>query len=302
MCFPTIYLEAIRRKGRKMCPALFSSLAAPLSPPATAAPPLLRSISSPLAVSLSHCRPRPLDRSLSLQASMWLPWGRIPRGRAAPSPAARSPSITSSFKDVHSLLNEGAAPSATPVPKTAVVFHRLRSACSALRSRRSLQVSLSDPCGLRAGEEKRIVLYFTSLRVVRKTFEDCHTVRSILCGFRVAIDERDLSMDMTFLAELKGILGRRQLSLPQVFIGGRYIGGADEIRQLHEIGELEKYVDGVPPATAGACEGCGGTRFILCQNCDGSHKVYTEKAGFRSCTACNENGLVRCPNCSFPAI
>ncbi|KAG1339052.1 hypothetical protein COCNU_04G013580 [Cocos nucifera] len=239
---------------------------------------------------------------------MWLPWGTIPRGKAAPSslatksPLYRSSSITSSFKDVHDLLDEAAAVSPAPVPKAAPVFHRIRSACSALRSWRALPTSLLDPHGLPSGKEKRIVLYFTSLRVVRKTFEDCRTVRSILHGFRVAIDERDLSMDMGFLVELKGILGQRQVSLPQVFIGGRYIGGADEIRRLHEVGELKKYVDGVLPATAAACEGCGGIRFVLCQNCNGSHKVYTEKAGFRCCTACNENGLIRCPDCSSPTV
>lgn len=238
---------------------------------------------------------------------MWLPWGRIPRGKAATSspsstaskhPLSRSSSI-SSFKDIHALVDEGFgfSPTATTFAKAAPVFHRIRSACSTLRS-----ASPPEPCGLASGEKKQIVLYFTSLRVVRKTFEDCCTVRSILRGFRVAIDERDLSMDMGFLTELKGILGRRQLSLPQVFIGGRYIGGADEIRQLHEAGELKKYVDGVPLATPGACEGCGGVRFILCQNCNGSHKVYTEKAGFRSCAACNENGIVRCPDCCSSAI
>lgn len=230
---------------------------------------------------------------------MWLPWGRI-RRKAATSkhPLSRSSSITS-FKDIHALVDEGfgSSPTATTIAKAAPVFHRIRSACSAL-----LSASPPEPCGLPSGQEKQIVLYFTSLRVVRKTFEDCCTVRSILRGFRVAIDERDLSMDMGFLTELKGILGRRQLSLPQVFIGGRYIGGADEIRQLHEAGELKKYVDGVPPANTGVCEGCGGVRFILCQNCNGSHKVYTEKAGFRSCAACNENGIVRCPDCCSPDI
>ncbi|KAG1371534.1 hypothetical protein COCNU_16G006280 [Cocos nucifera] len=231
---------------------------------------------------------------------MWLPWGRTPRGKAAAlkHPLSRSSSIPS-FKDIHALVDEGfgSSPAAATVAKAAPVFHRIQSACSAVRSASPL-----EPCGIPSREEKRIVVYFTSLRVVRKTFEDCCTVRSILRGFRVAIDERDLSMDMGFLTELKGILGRRQLSVPQVFIGGRYIGGADEIRQLHETGELKKYVDGVPLATAGACEGCGGFRFILCQNCNGSHKVYTEKAGFRSCAACNENGIVRCPDCCSPTI
>uniref|UniRef100_A0A5B7B2V6 Glutaredoxin domain-containing protein n=1 Tax=Davidia involucrata TaxID=16924 RepID=A0A5B7B2V6_DAVIN len=162
-------------------------------------------------------------------------------------------------------------------------------------------VAKSEPSISLPGAEKRIVVYFTSLRVVRRTFEDCRAVRSILRGFRVSIDERDLSMDSAFLEELQGILGREdkaKLTLPRVFIGGRYIGGDEEIRQLNETGELKKFVEGLPAAEPGVCEGCGGYRFILCDECSGSHKCYSEKGGFRSCTECNENGLIRCPSCS----
>lgn len=155
------------------------------------------------------------------------------------------------------------------------------------------------------GAEKRVVVYMTSLRVVRPTFEACRTVQSILRGFRVSIDERDLSMDSRFLDELQNIMAeggddeieKTKLTLPRVFIGGRYIGGADEVKQLHETGELKKFVDGLPAVTPGVCKFCGDFRFILCDECSGSHKCYTDKCGFRSCTLCNENGLIRCPSC-----
>ena len=210
---------------------------------------------------------------------MWPSWGGIPRGSASIS-----------FKDVASLIeDESASPDPSPVPlkRSASVFHRFRSASCAIRIWRSPP---SYP--------KRIVVYFTSLRVVRKTFEDCRAVRSILRGFCVAVDERDLAMDSGFLTELKGILGGKHVTLPIVFIGGRYVGGVDEIRQLHESGEMKRYVDGVLPAEPGVCECCGGFRFVLCEKCSGSRKVYSEKSGaFRSCTNCNENGLIRCPDC-----
>ncbi|XP_072960683.1 uncharacterized protein At5g39865 [Typha angustifolia] len=233
---------------------------------------------------------------------MWPPWGRIPRGNDAAAAAPRLPRCpSSSLKDLGELVKDdadftpsrSASASASPSPSTSPrppLLHRVRSASSALKSWRSF--SSSHP------EEKRIVVYFTSLRVVRKTFEDCRAVRSLLRGLRVAVDERDLSMDSQFLAELKGILGRKQhLSLPQVFIGGRYIGGAEEVLHLHESGELKKFVDGAPPS-AGVCDACGGVGFVLCGGCSGSHKCYSEKsAGFRSCAWCNENGLVRCTEC-----
>lgn len=150
------------------------------------------------------------------------------------------------------------------------------------------------------GAEKRIVVYFTSLRVVRSTFEDCKAARSILRALRVFVDERDVSMDFRYMEELKRIMGHKEktmVTLPRVFIDGRYIGGAEEIRRLNETGELKKAVEGLIPAS-GTCEVCEGYRFILCEECNGSHKCYSEKGGFRSCMSCNENGLIRCPSCS----
>ncbi|XP_073009885.1 uncharacterized protein At5g39865-like [Typha latifolia] len=241
---------------------------------------------------------------------MWPPWiktrssssAAVEGGDAAFTPRfpPRSPSFSfSTLKDVQTLiLNDAISPAAAPLSSPALrVFHRVRIAASALRALRSLP-SPSTP------DDRRIVLYFTSLRVVRATFEDCRYVRSILRGFRVAVDERDLAMDPRFLDELKGLLvhRRRHVTLPQVFVGGRYVGGADEIRQLHESGELRRLVEGAPAASAAACGRCYGARFVLCQSCSGSHKRYSEKGGFRSCNSCNENGLLRCPDCFPPAV
>lgn len=138
--------------------------------------------------------------------------------------------------------------------------------------------------------------------MVRKTFEDCKTVRSILRAFRVALDERDVSMDSGFLAELRRVTGRKTgLTLPRVFINGKYVGGAEEVRWLHESGELRKILEGLPAADSrfrGACHVCGDHRFVLCGECSGARKVYAEKGGFKTCVACNESGLIRCISCT----
>ncbi|CAD6266064.1 unnamed protein product [Miscanthus lutarioriparius] len=57
----------------------------------------------------------------------------------------------------------------------------------------------------RAG--KPVVLYLTSLRSVRRTFEDCRAVRAILRCYRVRLDERDVSMHAAFRSELRDLLG-----------------------------------------------------------------------------------------------
>jgi len=54
-----------------------------------------------------------------------------------------------------------------------------------------------------ADADDRIVVYLTSLRGIRRTFEDCNAVKMILKGFRVWVDERDVSMDRAFRKELQ---------------------------------------------------------------------------------------------------
>lgn len=144
------------------------------------------------------------------------------------------------------------------------------------------------------------MVYLTSLRGVRRTFEDCNAVRMILKGFRVWVDERDVSMDIAYREELQRALGERHVSLPQVFVRGKYVGGAEVIKHLFETGELAKIIlEGFPRLKPGfVCELCGDARFVPCENCSGSRKVFDEDEGsLKRCLECNENGLLRCPYC-----
>ncbi|XP_020577106.1 uncharacterized protein At3g28850-like [Phalaenopsis equestris] len=165
------------------------------------------------------------------------------------------------------------------------------------------------------GGERKLVLYLTSLRGVRKTFEDCWNVRVILQGYGFRVDERDVSMHGGFKDELLEILGPGYCgsNLPRVFADGKYIGGAEEVMRMHEAGELEEALRDceVVAMENGCsvvnCEGCGDVRFVPCEICSGSCKVFVEEeeegeveiGGFRRCSECNENGLVRCPLCCY---
>lgn len=183
------------------------------------------------------------------------------------------------------------------------------------------------------GKDK-VIVYFTSLRGVRKTYEDCLHVRVILKGLGLRVDERDMSMHSGFKDELKELLGDefRGAPLPRVFIGRNYIGGADEIRRLNEEGQLEKVFESCELINSGGkcgnvtdtnkeCEACGDVRFVPCESCSGSCKIYYDRDeysyesgdeddsdqtdednndyGFQRCPDCNENGLVRCPICCY---
>ncbi|XP_019156921.1 PREDICTED: uncharacterized protein At3g28850-like isoform X2 [Ipomoea nil] len=149
------------------------------------------------------------------------------------------------------------------------------------------------------GGENAVVLYITTLRGIRKTFEDCNTVRSILESHQVRTSERDISMHSGFREELRGLMGTTEVRVPVVFVKGRLIGGADEVVKLEEEGKLGIVLAGISRAAAG-CGGCGGIRFVLCLECHGSCKVWDEDGNGKSsvkCGECNENGLIQCPIC-----
>ncbi|KAG9453112.1 hypothetical protein H6P81_006016 [Aristolochia fimbriata] len=150
------------------------------------------------------------------------------------------------------------------------------------------------------GGEKAVVIYTTSLRGIRKTFEDCNSVRSALDGLGVKFIERDVSMDSGFRKELEELMdGKGENRVPRVFVRGRYIGGVEEVMRLLEEGGLGKLVEGLPKGKIGAvCDGCGGVRFLPCFECNGSCKVVKEGRKVIRCSVCNENGLVLCPLCT----
>ncbi|KAL6629348.1 hypothetical protein ACP70R_029113 [Stipagrostis hirtigluma subsp. patula] len=167
------------------------------------------------------------------------------------------------------------------------------------------------------------VLYTTSLRGVRATFEACNAVRAALQAHGVAFRERDVSMDRGFRDELRDLLPARAggPQVPRLFVRGRHVGGAEEVLRLDEEGALAPLLEGLPRARGGACDGCGGMRFLPCFDCSGSRKVAvslsmpaqavatttgktsnTRRKAAASmvvrCRECNENGLVLCPICS----
>ncbi|KAE8651090.1 uncharacterized protein At3g28850 [Cucumis sativus] len=149
------------------------------------------------------------------------------------------------------------------------------------------------------GGETSVVIYTTTLRGIRKTFEDCNKVRSIVESYGIHVVERDVSMDSGFKEELRALMGSKEVKVPAVFVKGRLIGGAAEVLKMEEEGKLGVLFEGIPTAAGSGCEGCGGMRFVMCLDCNGSCKVLDQtKKKTTKCGECNENGLIRCPICS----
>jgi glutaredoxin domain-containing cysteine-rich protein 1 len=172
-----------------------------------------------------------------------------------------------------------------------------------------------------------VVLYTTTLRGVRRTFEDCERARELVeaCAEAAgvgAVDERDVSLHPDYLRELRELLaggggggggddlGAAAASAvvvvpPRLFVMGRYVGGAEDCVRLAESGKLRemmRWVKARGEACAAkdgrGCEGCGGARFVPCWECGGSCKVVAEEGGeVERCAKCNENGLMMCPVC-----
>jgi glutaredoxin domain-containing cysteine-rich protein 1 len=145
--------------------------------------------------------------------------------------------------------------------------------------------------------EDKVVLYLTSLRGIRKTYEECGMVKMILKGYGVHVFERDVWMHSKFRQELTHVMGA-VLNVPRLFIRGRYIGGVEEVKHLHEQGILDCLLEGFQSEPNDVCGLCGDIKFIPCITCSGSRKMICFD-GTSECPDCNENGLILCPSCDW---
>jgi len=158
-----------------------------------------------------------------------------------------------------------------------------------------------------AAENGMCVVFVTSLGIVRETRTRCSSVRKIFRNLCVRISERDVLMSREHYHDLRSRLGVSDLStsipLPQVFINGELLGGAELVEQLNESGELRAIVKPLQDwvGVQSVCAKCGGYGMYPCPACQGS-----KKSGWRSsfdttiilrCTHCDQGGLVRCDQC-----
>ena len=74
-------------------------------------------------------------------------------------------------------------------------------------------------------ENGRVVMYITTLSILRETWARCVKVRQILRNLLIKVDERDVFMSRENQTELMERMGTEYgLQLPQVFVDGQHLG------------------------------------------------------------------------------
>lgn len=166
-----------------------------------------------------------------------------------------------------------------------------------------LEENRENSRNFRHEEKKKVIIYTTSMTVVRESADKCKAVRNILQTHMVRYEEKDLFMSSENQKELLDRLGTSAIVLPQVFADGIHIGGYDEIQKKNETGELKHiFMNFTKIQLRSHCDTCGGYRFLPCKHCHGSKKSlhrneFTEEFCALRCMQCDENGLVRCEDC-----
>ncbi|VVC29692.1 Glutaredoxin,Thioredoxin-like fold [Cinara cedri] len=152
-------------------------------------------------------------------------------------------------------------------------------------------------------EAGKVVLYTTTMGIVRDTYQRCLQVRQILRTHLVKFVERDVFMSREVQKEIRERLGNDTISVPQLFVEGNLIGDAEAVERLNESGELRSILKPFKsPDACTTCQVCGGYRLLPCPMCNGSKKSvhrnhFTTEMIALKCMNCDEVGLVQCYAC-----
>lgn len=147
----------------------------------------------------------------------------------------------------------------------------------------------------------KVIIYYTSLGLIRKTKSDCLYVKNTFRNLLLKTEERDI-VDARYRQEYRMFFSG--LMPPQVIIGGKHVGGRREIEKLVETGKIRNITKCISNVTytEEKCRVCGGHGYINCSRCNGSGRAKTLRYGasrrlnYLKCTYCKD-GLLRCTQC-----
>lgn len=70
----------------------------------------------------------------------------------------------------------------------------------------------------------KVVLYTTSMGIVRETYAKCANVKQILRTLLIKFEERDVFMSIDYQQEVKDRMQTTDIQIPQLFVDGQHIG------------------------------------------------------------------------------
>uniref|UniRef100_A0A915K4X1 Glutaredoxin domain-containing protein n=1 Tax=Romanomermis culicivorax TaxID=13658 RepID=A0A915K4X1_ROMCU len=179
-------------------------------------------------------------------------------------------------------------------------------------------------------EDGKVVVYMTSLRVIRPTWESCRSTISILENHSINFERRDVNLYPGFWDELKNRLDLGNdgdddntafLELPQIFVDGVHFADAKRLCELTELGQIKNILAPYMHLnkSKSLCGECYGFQFVPCRFCHGGKKsnLRIDVENYRKsdstttvndinlyaslrlkCTKCDSSGLIRCDACS----
>lgn len=92
-------------------------------------------------------------------------------------------------------------------------------------------------------EHGRVVIYLSSLQVIRRTSERCKRALALLHNFGVKVDQRDLAYNKAYIHELYERLGTDRFDMPQIFLNGKYFGTLEHLEKWVEHGKMRSLLD-----------------------------------------------------------
>ncbi|XP_077289494.1 glutaredoxin domain-containing cysteine-rich protein CG31559 [Arctopsyche grandis] len=166
-----------------------------------------------------------------------------------------------------------------------------------------LQMQNTTAKSYREKDAGKVVVYTTSMGIVRGTYQKCVQVKKILRTLLVKFEERDVFMSGECQEEIKDRMKSSDVLVPQIFVDGQHVGDAETVERLNECGELRRMLKPYKSADAcTTCQVCGGYRLLPCPVCSGSKKSvhrnhFTAEFVALKCMNCDEVGLVKCEAC-----
>nr|CAD1843489.1 unnamed protein product [Ananas comosus var. bracteatus] len=184
---------------------------------------------------------------------------------AVPKPPPTQPMPPSKTAAVHTLDDFDHQMKKTP-PAELAGFRAVKENSFVVRDRQERErrrAGGDDAAAMPPGNAEGVVLYTTTLRGVRRTFEDCERARQVVEAYAaeagIGVDERDVSLHGEYLKEVKELAGEGA-AVPRVFMRGRYVGGVEEVVELGESGRMREMMRWIAARSEKGEEEGGGRR------------------------------------------